>query len=189
MRKTSLSLVAAAGLALTGCIDADMTATINGADQAEISGVVETSAQMLSMMGGPNGFCDPADGGVFEAEGQIARCTMSHSGSFAEIFEAEGDEPAPTAEDLGNGTVRVTFPFAEMSAQMAEIRNDQQALSMVGPMLQGRTVVMRVAGAEIIETNGTLADDGASASVTFNLEDILDPNATLPGDFISIVRY
>lgn len=190
MRLFTYTALAAASLSLTACIDADITATITGADRAEITGYTETQTQMLGMIGGPSEFCDAEMGGTYEARGDLSRCNISLSGNFADIFDGDEDDgPQPTAEDLGNGTVRVTFPFSALAMQMGEVRNDPQTLAMMAPMIQGHTVIVRTAGQEVIESTGEISADGMSASYTLELGDLIDPDVMLPSDFVTVVRY
>ena len=57
------------------------------------------------------------------------------------------------------------------------------------PMLDGHTFTIRVTGAEIVSTTGTLADDGASAFFAFPLVEALNPEMQLPETFDTVVRY
>ena len=47
----------AGALALSGCVDVDLTTTITGADQASVTGNMTIQRQMLEMMGGTDAFC------------------------------------------------------------------------------------------------------------------------------------
>ncbi|MCB1391537.1 MAG: hypothetical protein KDK12_20730 [Rhodobacteraceae bacterium] len=179
----------AGALALSGCIDVDMTATIEGADRANVTGYMTVQRQVLEMMGGGDAFCPTDEGGTLTMGDTEARCDVHTEGSFAEVFESEPGQPSPTAVDLGDGTVRVTFPIGDMGAQSAEMRNDPQMAAMMRPMLEGHTFTIRIAGAEVVSTNGTLAADGKSASYSFDLIDILDPDLVLPETFETVVRY
>ncbi len=76
-----------------------------------------------------------------------------------------------------------------MTADAAEMRNDPQMVAMMRPMLEGHSFTIRIAGAEVVSTNGTLGEDGASASFTFPLVDVLDPELQMPENFETIVRY
>jgi len=176
-------------LALSGCIDVDMTATIDGADQATVTGFMTVQRQMLEMMGGGEGFCPAEDGGTLTLAGDEARCDITAAGSFAEVFKSEEDEPAPTATDLGDGTVRVVFPINLMTADSAEMRNDPQMAQMMRPMLEGHSFTLRIAGAEIISSNGVIAADNTSASYTLDLVEILNPDFDVPETFEAVVRY
>lgn len=178
-----------AATALTGCVDVDMTTTITGADQASVAGYMEVQRQTVDMMGGSDAFCNAEEGGTLTMGDTVARCDVLIEGSFAEVFKGEEGTPTPSAEDLGDGTVRVTFPLGAMTADAAEMRANPQSVAMMRPMLEGHSFTVRVAGAEIVSTNGTLAEDGTSASYTFNLVDVLDANVQMPEFFETIVRY
>lgn len=176
-------------LALSGCVDVDMTATIQGADRAEVDGYMTIARQMLEMSGGGDGFCPADEGGTLTLGDTEARCDVHIEGSFAEVFKDDPNGPSPTVEDLGDGTVRVSFPIGDVGAQSAEMRNDPNMVAMMRPMLEGHSFTVRVAGAEVVSTNGTMAEDGRSASFSFNLVDMLDPNLHLPETFETVVRY
>jgi len=188
MRMLSFAAVTAVAT-LAGCIDVDMTTTITGPDSARLTGYMEVQTEILNMMGGTDSFCNEAEGGTLEMTDTTARCNMLVEGSFAEVFEAEDGEPAPTATDLGDGTVRVEFPLGAMTADTADMRDDPQNVALMRPMLEGRTFTFRVAGVEIMSTNGTLADDGKSASYTFPLIDLLSEDFSVPDVFETVVRY
>jgi len=177
-------------LGLSGCIDIDMNTEILGADQARVSGYMQVQAGMLDMMGGPEGFCSEEEGGTLEMTETHARCNLLIEGSFAEVFEGD-DGPSPSAEDLGDGTVRVTFPIGALTGDAEEMRGDPQMAAMMRPMLEGHSFTIRISGAQIVSTNGTLSDDGRSASFSFPLVDVLDETAAanLPESFEAVVRY
>ena len=179
----------AGALALSGCIDVDMTATIEGADQASVEGHMTVQRQMLDMMGGAESFCPADEGGTLTTTDTEARCDVNVEGTFAEVFKAEPGEPTPTATDLGDGTVRVVFPIGAMGADTEQMRNDPQMAQMMRPMLEGHSFTVRIAGAEIVSSNGEIAADGGSASYTFNLVDILVASVDLPETFEAVVRY
>lgn len=180
-----------AAVTLAGCLDIDMNTEILGTDEARVSGFMQVERGMLDMMGGADGFCSEDEGGTLELTDTTARCNMLMEGSFAEVFEAGDDEPSPSAEDLGDGTVRVTFPIGAVTADAAEMREDPQMVQMMRPMLQGHSFTLRISGAEIISTNGEVSADGRSAILTFPLDVVLDPEAAaeLPEVFEAVVRY
>jgi hypothetical protein len=188
MRMFKLAALGAA-LALSGCIDVDMTATITGADSARVTGTMQVDRQTMEMMGGGGSFCNEEEGGTLTVTDTYARCDLLVEGSFAEVFEGDPGEPVPTATDLGDGTVRVVFPIGAMTADTAEMRSDPQMAAMMAPMLEGHSFTMRVAGAEIVSSTGEIAEDGMSASFTFPLPEVLNPEYIFPETFETVVRY
>ena len=188
MRLISLGLVASTAL-LSACVDADLTATITGPDQATVAGYMAVERQVLDMMGGTENFCTGEDGGVLEMTETHARCNISETGTFAEIFDAEPGQPTPTITDLGDGTARVVFPIGDLTADLADMRADANMAQMMLPMLQGHVITMRVAGVEIVSSTGEVAADGASASFSYPLENALNPDIPLPTSFETVVRY
>ena len=176
-------------LALSACIDVDMTAEITGPDQAQLHGYMAIERAMVDMMGGAQAFCPTEEGGTLVMSETEVRCNILTEGTFAEVFQGEPGEPVPTITDLGDGTARVSFPIGAMGADTAEMREDPQAAAMLLPMLEGHSFTIRVAGAEIVETNGELSPDLRSASFTFPLVEVLNPDMELPEAFETIVRY
>jgi len=193
MRPFSLTLKATflgAALALSGCIDVDLDTRILGPDEANVSGFMTIERAMLDMMGGPDEFCPADEGGTLDLAEATARCNLERTGSFAEIFEPDPEgAPSPTAEDLGDGTVRVSFPLGAMTADTDEMRSDPGMVAMFMPMLEGHTITMRVSGAQIVSSNGTISADGTSASISFGLADLLQEDFEVPEVFETVVRY
>jgi len=184
---------AAVGLAiaLSGCIDMDMDTAILGPDQARLSGHIEVSREMYNMMGGANEeFCSADEGGTVELTDTHARCNILMEGSFAEVFQPSDDgSPSPTATDLGDGTVRVTFPMGDLTADMDEMTADPQMAAMFRPMFEGHSIAISISGREIVSTNGTLSDDGRRASISFGLIELFDEQPDIPEVFEAVVRY
>ncbi len=189
MRFVRFAAVGAA-LLVAGCFDVDMNVSITGPDDARLNGRIEVARDMFNMMGGSEDFCPADEGGTLTMTDTRAQCDILLEGTFAEIFEPSDDgSPSPTAVDLGDGTVRVTFPLDAMTADTEEMRNDPNAVAMMRPMLEGYSVTLRVSGAEIVSTSGTMSEDGTSASVSFELSDLLDDDFVIKPLFETVVRY
>ncbi|MCC5971779.1 MAG: hypothetical protein JJU15_17700 [Pararhodobacter sp.] len=177
-------------VALAGCIDMDMDTAILGPDEARVSGYIEVSREMFNMMGGEAEFCPEDEGGTVELTETVARCNMFLEGTFAEVFEANEDgSPSPSATDLGDGTVRVTFPMGDMTGEMDEMTADPQMAAMFRPMFEGHSISISISGAEIVSTNGTVSDDGRRASIGFDLVDLFEEDTDIPELFEAVVRY
>lgn len=185
MRMIKFAVVGAA-VALAGCFDVEMETTVLGPDQVRMSGFMQVQRGMLDMLGGADEFCDEEDG-TLELTDEYARCVFLEEGTVEEVFE--GDEDAPTFADLGDGTVRVIFPLGEFTGEMDEMMEDPAAAAMFRPMMEGHGMTFRITGVEIVSTNGTISEDGTSASVSFGLVDLLDESADIPENFEAVVRY
>lgn len=183
---------AAVGLAvaLAGCIDMDMDTAILGPDEARLTGHIEVSREMYNMMGGEGDFCPEDEGGTVELTDTIARCNIMMEGTFAEVFEpSEDGSPSPTATDMGDGTVRVTFPMGDLTSDLDEMTQDPQAAAMFRPMFEGHSISISISGSEIVSTNGALSDDGRRASISFELIELFDEQPDVPEVFEAVVRY
>lgn len=178
----------AAAFVLSGCIDIEMDVTALGPDQARVNGSMTVARAMLDMMGGPEDFCDPEDGGELILTETHARCDLLVEGSIADVFPPE-DDSAPQMTDLGDGSARVVFLLGDMTADTVEMRDDPEMAQMFLPMLQGHSVTLRIRGSQILSTNGTLSDDGTTASYSFQLDQLLDKDFSMPETFEAIVRY
>ena len=185
MRMMKVAVVGGA-LALGGCFDMEMDTMILGADEVRLSGFMQVNREMLDMMGGVDEFC-PEEDGTLEETDTYVRCNFLAEGTVEEVFE--GDEDAPTIEDLGDGTVRVTIMLDEFTGEMDEMVDDPAAMAMFRPMMEGHGMTFSISGAEIVSTNGELSDDGTSASVSFALTDTLEEDHDIPEMLEAVVRY
>ena len=182
---------AAAGIVLTlaACVDVDMETTVLGPDEARVSGYMQVDRGMFDMMGASSDFCPEDEGGTIEFTDTHVRCTITQTGSFAEIFKEVDDEmPTPVATDLGDGKVRVSFPLGDMASEAEEMSEDPNMVAMFRPMMEGHSIVLRISGAEIVSTNGTISDDRTSAMLEIVLTDLLDGPETIPETFEAVVR-
>lgn len=181
--------VAALALALAGCINVDMEIAVTGPDQATASGFVEMDRMFHDMAGDDSGFCDPDEGGTLVLTDTAVRCEMNMQGTFAELFPEDGDDEQPRLTDLGNGTVRVEVPMGGFGGELGAESQDPQMLAMLRPMFEGRSIVFRVRGREVVSSNGVISADGRVATLSVPLVSLLDPSATVPDPFETIVRY
>jgi len=189
-----LFTAAAAGivLSLSACVDGDMDTTILGPDEARVSGYVQIQRQMFDMFGARMGdFCPADEGGEPELTDTHARCTVTRTGSFDEIFEAAGEAgaPSPTATDLGDGSVRVVFPLGDMRDAIGEMADDPNMIAMFRPMMEGHSIILRISGDEIVSSNGTVTTDGTSTMLEIALTDLIDNAGAIPETFEAVVRY
>lgn len=190
MRRTLLALTAA--LSLSACIEVDMTLEVLGQDQAKVTGYTQMNRQMFDMSGGDTSFCDTEDGGTLEMTETHARCNFEKIGTFAEVMpQTPGSEDEPQGElvYLDSNRVRALMPMGAMNAGVADMQEDPQMEAMMRQMLAGLSVTVRVKGAKIESSTGTISDDGTQASISIGLDDLFDKSRPAMADFETIVTY
>jgi hypothetical protein len=189
MHKRFPVLVGAVLFGLSACVDTEMNLNVSSATHGSITGHIQVQRAMFDMSGGDDSFCPGDEGGVLTVTEAHARCEVSMEGSFAELIKSDDAATSPRIIDMKDGTVRVTYPLQDMTSEMGDMGTDPQMLAMFRPMLEGGRVVIRVTGAQIVSSSGTISADGRSAEIGFDLTDLIDNPDAIPSEFVSIVRY
>lgn len=180
-------------LPLAGCFDADMTFTVNGDDTATMRAVMSMGPEMYGMIASSGE--DPCEEGVGEAQadgGYI--CTIEETDTLdnivADLKQAQEGQEGPmnlsegfTLERLDGGLVKVAFDLASLGEGAAESGMDPAMMGSMMQAFEGHGMTITVVGKEIVETNGTLSDDGTSATMHIPLAAILTQDANLPASF------
>ena len=184
------------GAALTGCIDAtvDIALTSETTARATMTQVMGADFYAMVKMGAEQGGADAAAGDEFCAEGELtengdgsATCVLVEEGAFAELDM--GDEESIVFASAGPGLVRVSLPTEEMKAEIGAGEDmDAETKAMVEAFFEGHAVTVRFSGAEITETNMTLAGDGKSAEQVIPFLDLINGTAELPDELYAVVR-
>lgn len=193
MRRTLLALTAA--LTLSACIEVDMTLEVLGQDDAKVAGFMQMNRQMFDMSGGDTSFCDPEDGGTFVLTDTHARCNFEKRGTFAEVMPdaaasgASEDDPQGELVYLDANRVRALLPMGAFNAGAADMQDDPQMEAMMRQMLAGLSISVRVKGAKIESSTGTISDDGTQASVSIGIDDLFDKSRPAMADFDTVVTY
>lgn len=192
MRATFLSITAA--LALTACVEVDMTLEVLGEDTARVTGFMQMDRQMYDMSGGDDSFCPSDDGGTLVLTDTHARCNFDKTGTFDEIMPADAAGDTPTdlqgeIEYLGDNRVRVVLPLGSMQDGMEDMGEDPQMIAMMRQMFAGMSISFSVQGREIESSTGVISDDGTRASYTLGVEDLIPDTPVAMPDFETIVRY
>ena len=191
MRSLSV-LVAAGALALAGCIGVEAEIEVLGADSARMAGVLQMQRGIYEMAGGEIEFCGEGEDGVLELTDANAICRFEMTGSFDDLFG--DDDPDPGALPAGialiaEGVARVTIPLTDLTDDSSDMLDDPAMLDMVRPMFAGYEIAFVVRGAEILESNGTIADDRRSARFAMPIVDLLDPDLAPPDAFVTDLRF
>ena len=193
MRRFLSVLSLAVVVPLAGCFDVDATIAITGDDQAEMNMQMTIGAELVAMLAGTEE--DPCDDMVREDQddGSVI-CTENKSGSISELMADPDMGEGLTIEKRDGGLYYVAFVLEDLTGEMGMGQDDMSAeeqaqmMAMMGGMFEGHKMVLNIAGAEILETNGTLSDDGKTATYEIPLTMLLDPETTLPETFNALVR-
>ncbi len=192
MRRTLLALTAA--LSLTACIEVDMTLEVLGQDDAKVVGFMQMNRQMFDMSGGDTSFCKAEEGGTLVLSETHARCDFEKRGTFAEVMPDAATSGADDSEQgelvyLDSNRVRALLPMGAFNAGAADMQDDPQMEAMMRQMLAGLSIAVRVKGAKIESSTGTISEDGTQASVAIGVEDLFDKSRPALEDFETIVTY
>lgn len=194
MKKLLLALLL---MPLAACFDADMTFTIEDENNAKMHAVMRMGPELYGMIAASGE--DPCDGGVGEAQADGGFiCTFEESDSIdniiADMKEGGSDPENPmdmgdgfTLERLDNGNIKVSFDLASMNDDMDEQGMDPQMMAGMMQAFTGRNITITVAGYEVVETNGVLAEDGKSATMQIPLAQLFAPENDLPASFDVVV--
>lgn len=189
-----LKAAAALGLAstLTACFDMELDVNVTGVDTVAATMTMSVSKQVADMAqikSADSTFCD-GNGQITETDTAIV-CTETKEGSFADVFPAGASgEPQPTIEDVGSRQVKVTFPTSDLNQQLGGggTDSDEQTKAMMKQMFAGHAITIKVSGGTIVDTNMTKAEDGQSAQLVINLEELVTGTVSLPDKAYAVVQ-
>jgi uncharacterized Zn-binding protein involved in type VI secretion len=177
-------------LPLAACFDAEMTLSFPD-ENTGIATMTMIAGQDIYDMAAASGepFCE--DGEETQLDDGRYSCTQIFSGTVDEVMNDPEVGEGMTIERRGDGLLFVSFDLAEITADMGpppEAGEDAEMLAMMAEAFQGHTITMNVAGSEIVETNGTMSDDGKMASFQIPLGDMVTGGVDLPSSFDTVVR-
>lgn len=117
-----------------------------------------------------------------------ATCMDSSEGEFAEL--ALGDlQQQMSFEAQADGMVRIALPTQQLRrAASAAAALDPESQTIIAALFHNRKIVIRFSGAEVGETNMTLAKDAQSASKEIAILDLINGTAELPEELYAVVR-
>jgi hypothetical protein len=193
MRRFLSVLSLAVIVPLAACFDVDAKIAITGDDQAEMTMKMTIGADLVAMLQGTEQ--DPCEGmeGSVQDDGSYV-CTDNKSGSIEELMSDPDMGEGMTIEKRDGGLYYVAFDLGDLTGDMGlgdeEMGAEEQAqmAAMMRGMFEGHSMVLHIAGAEVIETNGTISDDGKTATYVLPLTDLLDEELELPETFNALVR-
>lgn len=187
-------------LPLSACFDADLDFVVHDDDTASMSSKINMGAELYGMAASSGE--DPCEDGIGtqEADGTFT-CVIEKTDTIdnliAMIDEQNSVSQPDGAVNPGKGVTleRLEGPFVKMSFDLAKLKEsaaqsgmDASMMGMVEQAFQGHRIHMTITGAQIVETNGSLTNDGKTAEITIPLIALLKPDPSLPNVFETVVR-
>ena len=185
MRKVLSFVTLLFTLPLAACFDAEMTIAFPDADNAEATMVMIATQEfydMASSSGEP--FCDTGT----EAQLDDGRhsCTETFSGSIDEALADPDLGEGMSIERRDGGLLFVSFDLSDMTSDLTDATGDaggEEMKAMMAAAFEGHAISMNISGAEIVETNGIVSEDGKSARLSVPLDGFITGAAEIPPSF------
>lgn len=186
-------------LPLSACFDADLGFVVHDDETATMSAHMLLGPEMYGMIAqsGQN----PCEEGVgtANADGTFS-CRVNETDTIDNLIAdiETGKQNAAsggvnhnqgvTVERLDGPYVKLIFDLAEVKQAAAESGADPSMIGMLQQAFQGHRIHMTITGKNIVETNGALSADGKTAEITIPLRALIEPDASLPDQFVTIVQ-
>lgn len=183
----SLTLV----LPLAACFDVDMSLSFPDEDNVEMKSVMTASPEFYAMASSDGeDMCENGEGMVQDDGSYI--CTEVESGSIDELMADPDKAQGMTIERRDGGLLFVALDMGDLTSEMAmpEEEVEDSMKDMLREAFAGHAITVNVAGSEIVETNGTISDDGKTATFEIPLTVLLDNPADvdLPDAFTVLLK-
>lgn len=186
-------------LPLSACFDADLNFVVHDDETATMSAHMLLGPEMYGMIAQSGQ--DPCEEGVgtANADGTFS-CRVDQTDTIDNLIAdietgrqnaAQGGvnpNQGVTVERMDGPYLRLIFDLAELKQVAADSGADPSMMGMLQQAFQGHRIHMTITGAEIVETNGMLSEDGRSAEITIPLRALIEPDPSLPDQFQTVVR-
>lgn len=177
-------------LPLAACFDVEMSVAFPDADNAEGTMVMTASPEFYAMTSSSGeGFCEGED---IALEDGSHTCTETFAGTIDEILADPDMGEGMTIERRDGGLVYIAFDLGDLTEDIAPPEEEGQEggemVEMMKASFIGHMIAINISGAEIVETNGTVSEDGKTARYEIPLEILLDPATQLPETFNTLLK-
>jgi hypothetical protein len=187
----SLSLI----VPLAACFDVEMTMSLKDENSAEMTMVMVASPEFYAMSSeGGDDLCTEEGNGQLMEDGSYV-CTETMSGTIDEILEDPDMGEGVTVERRDGGLIYVAFDLTDLTEDMAPSEEEgmdgmEGMEEMMREAFAGHGITINVAGAEIVETNGSISEDGKTATYKIPLTYMFDSGteSDLPDTFSALVK-
>lgn len=191
MRKFIAAVTLGLTLPLAACFDVDLSLGFPD-DETAVATMVMTAGPEFYAMATSDGepFC--ADGTETTLDDGKHRCTQTVSGPIDEVLSSPDIGEGMTIEKRDGGLVYVTFDMGDIGKEVTppdEAGGDSEDLKqMMTAAFAGHAITLSVSGKKIVESNGTISDDGKTATFTIPLDGLITEQNGLPDAFETLLK-
>lgn len=188
MRKPSFLLPLIFALPLAACFDAELSLDFPEEDRAEATMVMIASPDFYALAtSSGEAFCEGEES--MQEDGRHV-CTETTGGTIDEVLSDPDIGSGMTIERRDGGLLYVAFDLGDITEDIAPAEEDgaDEMIAMMREAFEGHAITLNISGAEIIETNGTVLDNGTTATYSIPLSVTLDGAADLPETFNVLLR-
>ncbi|MCB1517967.1 MAG: hypothetical protein KDJ19_10195 [Hyphomicrobiaceae bacterium] len=180
------ALMLVAGLA--ACVDVDVKMEVLDSEHGRGSIVMTMDRQFYDMAQaqGNADFCDSED--ELTVGDTVVTCASVTEGTFDELNESGSGEPGPQVIAQADGTVRVTLPTGTLVQAASADKPDDETLTMMQSMFEGKFFRITVAGSEVLDSNMEISDDGKSATLAIPFFEMITGEAEVPDEAYAVVK-
>lgn len=173
---------------LAACFDAELSLSFPDQDNA----VAE-----MKMIAGPEFYAMATSDGDEFCDGEETTlddgshvCTEQVSGTIDEIVNDADIGDGMTVERRDGGLLFVSFDLGDLTEDITppEEEGADEMAEMMKAAFVGHSIKLNVSGAKVVETNGTLSEDGKTASYEIPLGAMFEPNFEMPKSFDVLLK-
>ncbi len=206
MTRFTLPLFASLFVILTGCLSGkvDMAFQPNEKITGQFTLTIEQSAYgMLAGLQGEDAqpFCGDM---AVTFKKDVVVCSSEIATTLDEaidrVKDAKEDDAEPNAnavslekmviERVDQDKIRISFPLEfKETASLEEPEGMEGVEDMMVASFAGKTIDIHFTGAEVIETNGQVENEGTRASFYIPMVEVIKPSGSLPEAFTALIRY
>jgi hypothetical protein len=177
-------------LPLAACFDVDMSFDFVDDNAVEGTMVMTASPEFYAMTtSSDEPFCEGEEATL---EDGSHTCTETVSGTIDEVLNNPDMGEGMTIERRDGGLLYVAFDLGDLTSDVAPPEEDgedsEEMKNMMMAAFMGHAISINVSGAEIVETNGTISEDGTTATFEIPLESLLDEETELPAAFETVLK-
>ncbi|PIE06552.1 MAG: hypothetical protein CSA74_11970 [Rhodobacterales bacterium] len=176
-------------LPLAACFDAEMTLNVTDENTAEATMVMIASEEVYQMAkSGDEPFCE--DGVEEKRDDGTYSCTETFTGSIDEALASPDIGDGLSIERRDGGLMFVSIDLTELTQDMTppEEEGGEEMLAMMAGAFAGHAITINIGGKKVEETNGTVSEDGKTATLNIPLDKLFTGNADLPKSFDVLVE-